>query len=165
MFCSGCGQQLAPGQGICARCGRPLAGAIPPVPGFEFQLENYAGKLRTLSILWFAYAAVAFLTSFMALSFAHAFFSGEFGNFGHGPMPPPWIGPMITHFAIPFIFLRASLAVAAGFGLMERSQWGRVVAIVAAILSLLRFPFGTALGIWTLVMLLGYRNTTLYNQL
>jgi hypothetical protein len=48
---------------------------------------------------------------------------------------------------------------------MERSEWGRIVAIVAAFLSILKFPFGTALGIWTLVMLLGYRNTTLYDQL
>jgi hypothetical protein len=48
---------------------------------------------------------------------------------------------------------------------MERSQWGRIVAIVAAFLSILKFPIGTALGIWTLVVLLGYRNTTLYDQL
>ena len=39
------------------------------------------------------------------------------------------------------------------------------MAIVAAVLSLLKFPFGTALGIWTLVVLLGYQNTTLYEQL
>jgi len=26
-------------------------------------------------------------------------------------------------------------------------------------------PFGTALGIWTLVTLMGYRNQTLYEQL
>jgi hypothetical protein len=57
------------------------------------------------------------------------------------------------------------LALAAGWGLMERAPWGRIVAIVAAFLSLLRFPFGTALGIWTLVVLLGYRNSTLYEQL
>jgi hypothetical protein len=48
---------------------------------------------------------------------------------------------------------------------MERAPWGRIVAIVAAILSLLRFPCGTALGIWTLVVLLGNRNATLYEQL
>jgi hypothetical protein len=48
---------------------------------------------------------------------------------------------------------------------MEHSQWGRIVAIVAAFLSLLKFPFGTALGIWTLVVLLGYRNSSLYEQL
>jgi hypothetical protein len=40
-----------------------------------------------------------------------------------------------------------------------------VAAIIAAVFSLLRFPFGTALAIWTLVLLLGYRNSTLYDQL
>jgi hypothetical protein len=61
--------------------------------------------------------------------------------------------------------LRAALAIAAGWGLMEHTQWGRMVAIIAAIFSLLKFPFGTALGIWTLVVLLGYRNSSLYDQL
>jgi hypothetical protein len=61
--------------------------------------------------------------------------------------------------------LRSGLALAAGWGLMERAQWGRIVAIIAAFLCLLKVPIGTALGIWTLVTLLGYRNTTLYDQL
>jgi hypothetical protein len=30
--------------------------------------------------------------------------------------------------------------------------------------SILKFPFGTALAIWTLVTLMGYRNTTLYDH-
>jgi hypothetical protein len=63
------------------------------------------------------------------------------------------------------IVVRAGLAFAAGWGLMERAPWGRVVAIVAAFLSLLKIPFGTAIAIWTLVTLLGYRNTSLYDQL
>ncbi len=53
----------------------------------------------------------------------------------------------------------------AAFGLWQRTEWGRIVAIVAAVFSLLKFPLGTALGVWTMVMLLGYRNTTLYEQL
>jgi hypothetical protein len=40
-----------------------------------------------------------------------------------------------------------------------------VVAIVAAFFNVLKFPFGTALGVWTLIVLLGYRNATLYDQL
>jgi hypothetical protein len=48
---------------------------------------------------------------------------------------------------------------------MQHAQWGRMVAIVAAIICLIKIPFGTAMGIWTLVMLLGYRNGTLYEQL
>jgi hypothetical protein len=56
------------------------------------------------------------------------------------------------------------MALVAGWGLWERTGWGRIVAIVAAFLNILKFPFGTALGIWTLVLLLGYRNSTLYQQ-
>jgi hypothetical protein len=64
-----------------------------------------------------------------------------------------------------FLMLRIGLVGAAAWGLMERTPWGRILAIVVAILSLIQFPFGTALGIWTLAVLLGYRNSTLYEQL
>jgi hypothetical protein len=80
-------------------------------------------------------------------------------------MPPMWFGPVILRFGWAVLLVRVGLAAVAGWGLMEHAQWGRVVAIVAAILSMLKFPFGTAMGIWTLVMLLGYRNSTLYEQL
>jgi hypothetical protein len=76
-----------------------------------------------------------------------------------------WFGPALLQFVWIFLVLRAALAIAAGWGLMEHTQWGRMVAIIAAIFSLLKFPFGTALGIWTLVVLLGYRNSSLYDQL
>jgi nitrate reductase gamma subunit len=63
------------------------------------------------------------------------------------------------------VIARAALALMAGYGLMERAPWGRMVAIVAAFLSILKFPFGTAIGVWTLIMLMGYRNSTLYDQI
>jgi len=83
----------------------------------------------------------------------------------NGPMPPFWLGPAFIHFIWVALLVRAALAFAAGWGLMDHTQWGRLVAIVAAILSLIKFPFGTAIGIWTLIMLLGYRNSSLYEQL
>ena len=170
MFCSGCGQAVAPGQGVCSQCGRPVAAPVPAVPGFQYQLENYAGKIKMLGIFWFVYAALVMTTGLAGLAFASAFLSGHFGPWvngpwGHGPMPPWFFGPAFLRFAWVVIVIRAGLALVAGWGLMERSDWGRIVAIVAAFLSVLKFPFGTAMGIWTLVMLLGYRNTTLYGQL
>jgi len=173
MYCSGCGFALTAGQGFCPQCGRPAATAVPPVPGLEFQLQNYAGKVKALSVVWFIYAAFSLLTGIIGLVFANAFLSGRFGPWfqsphgpwGNGGMPPMWFGPAILHFAWVFLVVRAGLALAAGWGLLERAPWGRIVAIVAAFLILLKFPFGTALGIWTLVMLLGYKNSTLYEQL
>jgi|CZKL01.1.fsa_nt_gi hypothetical protein len=170
MYCSVCGQAMAPGQGMCPRCGRPMAVGIPAVPGFQFQLSSYAGKVRALSIVWFVYAGLSALFGVLGLAFASAFFHGHMGQWAHGdwgdgPFRPEWFGPAILHFAWLFIVVRSGLALVAAWGLMERTDWGRIVAIVAAFLILLKFPFGTALGIWTLVTLLGYRNTTLYQQL
>ena len=170
MYCIGCGLALAPGQAVCPKCGRPALAPVPPVPGMEFQLQNYAGKVRALGIVWLIYAAVALLTGIIALNFAGAIFSGHFGPWmggpwGRGSLPPMWLGPVILRFGWTILLVRVGLAAVAGWGLLERTQWGRIVAIVAACLSLLKFPFGTAMGIWTLVMLLGYRNSTLYEQL
>jgi hypothetical protein len=140
------------------------------MPGLAFQLENYAGKVKALGVVWLIYSAVALVTGIAGLAFANAFFSGHYGPWmygpwARGPMPPMGFGPAILRFAWVFLLVRVGLAAVAGWGLVERAPWGRVVAIVAACVSLIKFPFGTAMGIWTLVMLLGYRNSTLYEQL
>lgn len=170
MFCSGCGQPLTPGQAFCAHCGRPAAQAVPPVPGLPYLLESYAGKVRLLSIFWFIYAGLMLLVGFAGMAFMHSMFSGGFGPWAHGPwahghIPPSFFGPAWIHFALLILTVRAALTLIAAWGLMQHEQWGRILAIIVAILSLLNFPFGTALGIWTMVVLLGYRNASLYEQL
>ena len=176
MFCSGCGQALQPGQPACPQCGRPVAPAvppippIPPIPNLDFQLQTFAGRLRALSIVWFVYSGLSLLLGIAGMTFLHAFLDHGFAPWMHGPMDngpwsQPWFGSAILHFAWAAILIRSALAFVAGWGLMERTEWGRIVAVIAGILSLLKFPIGTALGIWTLVTLLGYRNTTLYTHL
>jgi len=141
---------------------------VPPqVPGFQFELQSYAGKVRALGIVWVIYGGLTLLFSFIGMEFARAFMFNRFGPWSRwqGPFPPAWFGPEFLRFIWVFVALRAILLLAAGWGLMERAPWGRMVAIVAAILTIIKVPFGTALAIWTLVMLLGYRNQTLYDQL
>jgi hypothetical protein len=144
---------------------------IPPVPNLEFELASYASKIRVLGILWLVYAGLSLIFGFVGLAFAHAFFSGGFGlwmhgPWGHGSTPPLWIFPALLRFAWIFVVGRAILSVVAGWGLLERTQWGRIVAIIAAILNFFHFfPFGLAMGIATLIILIGARNWTLYEQL
>lgn len=165
MFCSGCGQALAEGQAFCQQCGKPVAPPVPPVPGFQFQLENYAGKVKTLSILWFVYAGLSLLMGIAGATFARDFMMGGLGHWMHGPVPPFLMGPFFIHLIWLAVAVRVGLALVAAWGLWEHTQWGRIVAIVVGILSLLRFPLGTLLGVWTLVLMLGYRNSSLYEQL
>jgi hypothetical protein len=135
----------------------------------EFELQTYAGKVRALSVVWFIYAGLSLFTGFIGLAFAHSFLSGHFGFWNRGPWGdggfPPFLGPAFLHFIWVMVIARAALAFVAAWGLMEHAPWGRVVAVVAAFLGILKFPIGTAIGVWTLVVLMGYRNSALYDQL
>jgi len=170
MYCSTCGNGLVPGQAVCPQCGQPVMMAAPPqVPAFQFELAGYASKMRALSTVWYIYGGLSLVLGFMGMIWANAFFSGHgpwmHGPWAHGPFPPFWFMPTIIRFGWLYIIARSGLAIMAGYGLMERAPWGRIVAIIAAFVNIIKIPFGTALAIWTLVMLMGYRNTTLYDQL
>jgi len=165
MFCGACGQALTPGQSACPQCGRPVAMTVPPIPNFGFQLQNYAGRVRALSIVWFVYGGLTLTFGFLGMTFASSYLHGKFGPWGSGFGSGWWFGPTLLRFGWFYLIVRSALALIAAWGLLERTQWGRVVAIAAAFLSLILIPVGTALGIWTLVTLLGYRNATLYDQL
>jgi len=49
--------------------------------------------------------------------------------------------------------IMATADIVTGYALLTRQPWGRVLAIVMGILALLKIPFGTALGIYTLWVL------------
>jgi hypothetical protein len=172
MYCSGCGAAVNPGQSFCPQCGRVAPLAVPPVPTMAFELGQFANRVSTLGTVWLLYAAVVLVTSLGGLLFAHSVMSGGFPWWGgpwgqswqHGGMPF-FFGPGFLRFVWFFAAIRVALLALAGWGLHEHAPWGRPVAIVAAFLSLIRIPLGTALGIWTLVMLMGYRNRSLYEQL
>jgi hypothetical protein len=42
---------------------------------------------------------------------------------------------------------------AAGLGLLQYQAWARILAIILAIINLILFPIGTALGIYTLIIM------------
>jgi hypothetical protein len=56
---------------------------------------------------------------------------------------------------IMFIFLIIAVpSIVAGIGVLMRREWGRIVALVVGILSLIDIPFGTALGVYTIWILM-----------
>ena len=48
----------------------------------------------------------------------------------------------------------AGPGLVAGFGLLARKSWARILAIVVAILGLLNFPLGTLIGLYVIWVLL-----------
>jgi hypothetical protein len=122
-------------------------------------LPRVQRNLQTLGVLWCVLGVYRVVSGLIGMIFLRALTTHNFGDdawmFGgrwHGPFSPMWVGGLWPVVAVATVFT-AALALIAGFGLLNRRPWGRVVAIVAAILALLKFPFGTALGIYTLWVL------------
>ena len=65
--------------------------------------------------------------------------------------------------AIVFLVLAAP-SIIAGFGAMQYKAWGRILMIVVSALHLLSIPFGTALGIYGLWVMLKPETEALFQQ-
>ena len=50
-----------------------------------------------------------------------------------------------------------------GIGLYKRKRWGRILALILCFLSLLSIPFGTALGIYGIWVLLNDESKGIFN--
>ena len=61
--------------------------------------------------------------------------------------------------------MKAGLSLLSGLGLLERQSWARTLALVMALLALLNLPFGTALGVYTLWVLMSPHADIEYNRL
>jgi hypothetical protein len=53
-----------------------------------------------------------------------------------------------------FFTLLALPGMAAGYGLLKRYPWARVLALIVAFFNLANFPIGSAIGVYTFVVLL-----------
>jgi len=83
-----------------------------------------------------------------------AMFAGMVGSSGD---PDAAVGATVLGFAgIAVILFAGALAVAflaTGVGLLKLKPWSRIAGIIMAILCLTNFPFGTAFGIYALIIL------------
>ncbi len=56
--------------------------------------------------------------------------------------------------AMIIMFILAVPGIIAGIGILQHRQWGRILALIVGFLSLFDIPIGTALGIYTIWVLL-----------
>ena len=146
MFCDACGAALQPGQGYCTRCSKQVIGPVVAGSG------RVARHAHLLGILWIAYSAISGIGGVVLMIVARTIF-GPFG-LPHMPRGPPmFIRPLLSAIAV-VLLCKAAVGIAAGLGLLQRQDWGRILVIVLGVISLINIPFGTALGIYTLWVLL-----------
>lgn len=174
MYCDRCGTQLGSGAQFCTSCGKAVApGANPPVvpaviPASQDRVRRH---IHLLATLWLVSGVLRLLGVTWLMLFGSMFFPWFRGRMGPGAWPfgPGWgfdslfsggffsLGIFLGFFGV--------LHLALAWGLFERLPWARVLGLVLGILALLRFPFGTALGIYTLWVLAPEQSAREYDQL
>ena len=78
--------------------------------------------------------------------------------------PTGFLRPLLSVVAI-FILAKAACGFIAGWGLLQREPWARVIALVLGFISLFNIPFGTAVGVYTLWVLLPAQSRQEYDSL
>ena len=148
MFCEQCGSALPQGAQYCARCGKKLVGRVQLAYPSHSRVQEH---IRLLGIFWMAFSAVNLLGGGVLLVIANTFFArwSPFPRDAHAS----FLQPLLSFVGI-FVLAKAAGAFIAGYGLVQREPWARVLVVVLAFLSLFNVPFGTALGIYTLWVLL-----------
>lgn len=141
-----------------------MAAAVPPYMPYVIP-PRVANHLQPLAILWFVFGALRLVTGLIGALALHSMAYG--GWFAMGDAPS--FLPHLFRSLVPVIVIGsgtmglASLLV--GWSLITRKPWARVLAIVIGIIELLKIPFGTALGIYTLWVLAPARSGAEWQQI
>jgi len=127
--------------------------------------SRVAGHVRLLGIFWLAYSAFDLMASwFLSSIFPRFFDSRLFGGWGWWPHVPFLVGGLLRTVGW-LLMVRGVAGAIAGWGLLDRQPWARILAIVLGVLALPRLMLGTVLGIYTLWVLLPGESEREYRQM
>jgi zinc-ribbon domain len=159
MFCDKCGAPVQPDQRFCGRCGREFAvGAV----GFP-RRSRVAEHVRLLGILWLALSALNAVGGVILYILANTLFVRLPEMSGGPAAATAWLHPFLSVIGI-LVVVKAAAGFLAGWGLLQREPWARMLTIVLAFLALFNIPFGTALGIYSLWVLLPAQSDAEYQE-
>jgi hypothetical protein len=160
MFCNRCGAQLQPDFNLCPKCGNPLANKTPvALPASRTRLERH---LRPIGILWIVVGALWLIPS--ALLMVGSRVPHLMAMMGDEMFTRAFMPHVLFSLGSVFLLVAAG-GILVGWGLMNHERWARTTAIVLAVLALFHPPFFTALGIYTLWVLLPAASATEYEHL
>ena len=187
MYCDRCGTQLDLRAQFCVKCGKAIVGAGAAARAASHAMGQTAAStgaygaagaegrvrrnLRTLATLWMINGILRLAEVCGMMIFGTMFFPFMRG-WGRGMVWPfggrwgmdiPFLGGLFS--VGIFLGLFGVLHLVLAWGLFERAPWARMLGLVIGFLALLRFPLGTALGIYTLWVLLPEESGREYDRL
>ena len=157
MFCDACGTAVQPGQGFCGRCGKQIVG---PVTAMQQRPGRVQVHIQLLAIFWFAISAFNAILGVVLYILANTLLAP-----GGGAGAPDFLRPLLSVVAI-IVLGGSALGFSAGWGLMHREPWARTLVLVLAFLVLfINIPVGTAVGVYTMWVLLPGESQQEYDSL
>ncbi len=124
-----------------------------------------ATHVRILGILHIVLGSIGILIGLGLF----AFFGGLAALVGfqeHGPdaLIPTFVLTGVGGFILIVLLVLSVPGIIAGIGLLNRRPWARVLTIVLSVLNLFHVPFGTALGVYGLVVMFQPETESLFRQ-
>lgn len=104
--------------------------------------------VHLISVLWIVYGCMGLLAAFIIFgTLMGVSFIPDIGD------EAIYILRSVGVFTSVVIGIFSLPEVITGIGLLKKKEWARILAMVLSFLNLLAIPFGTALSIYTLVIL------------
>lgn len=150
MYCDQCGTNMGSGQ-VCPGCGKNFVPMMPPAHKLD-------GHIRLLGILWLSLAALRVIPGVLLIVGSTLLV---------GLLPPEFPPFLVAALPLITVLLWINLLGGAlvGYALLTHQPWGRIAAIIMAILNLWEVPFGTGVSVYTLWALLPADHERQYRQM
>ncbi len=124
------------------------------------------GHVKLLAILYIVFGvlgALAALIILMVFGGAAGIISAASGGDPGARVAIPIVS-VVGGLIFVLLLILSVPCIAAGIGLMNYREWGRVLALVLSVLNLLNIPFGTLLGAYGLWVLLNQQTIALFRR-
>ena len=105
--------------------------------------------VQLIGIFWIVLGSISFLGGFIIFGVLLGFsFFPDLGN------ETPTILRIVGSSVGLFLWILSVPKIICGIGLLKRYEWARILTLIIAFLGLLNIPLGTALGIYSFIILL-----------
>lgn len=116
------------------------------------------GHTKALGIFWVIYGVLGIFMGLLIIGLLY----------GISFLPEDHDSPIILRTVAVagggLIALLSLPEVIAGIALLKLKEWGRILSLIVAVLNVIWFPFGTALSIYTFVILLNTEAIALFRK-
>jgi uncharacterized membrane protein len=126
-------------------------------------MEKHVQLVGILNIVYRAFLLLASLIICCLTAWITHFIQFQIFQHGDAPFEVLNIVPLILLTVAAAMFIVSIFGILGGIGVLKRKEWGRIITLIASFVNLLHIPIGTALGVYTLWVLMNDQSVKIFN--